>query len=102
MSSMASLQSVTDTEAGSLSLGEFEPGPTSADRSERIREIAYYLWLEEGCPDDGAERHWSSAEALLDSDPEQRKNIEGEPPGEPVTDAPTEPVTRRSRRGAAE
>jgi Protein of unknown function (DUF2934) len=31
---------------------------TIADRNDRIREIAYFLWLEEGCPDGAAERHW--------------------------------------------
>jgi hypothetical protein len=32
------------------------------DRNDRIREFAYFLWLEEGCPDGQAERHWSAAE----------------------------------------
>jgi hypothetical protein len=25
------------------------------DREDRIRELAYFLWLEEGCPEDAAE-----------------------------------------------
>jgi hypothetical protein len=52
-----------------------------ADRNDRIREFAYFLWLEEGCPEGQAERHWSAAEALLDSGGVERKEIEGEPPG---------------------
>jgi hypothetical protein len=28
------------------------------DRSDRIREIAYILWLEEGCPEGEAQRHY--------------------------------------------
>ncbi len=32
------------------------------DRDERIRELAYFLWLEEGCPEDAAERHGLAAE----------------------------------------
>jgi hypothetical protein len=57
------------------------------ERNDRIREIAYYLWLDEGCPEGEAERHWTTAEALLESEPLERKRIEGEPPGEPVGDA---------------
>ena len=64
--------------------GELEAELTTPDRSERLREIAYFLWLDDGCPDGEADRHWSAAEALLDSEPLERKRIEGEPPGEPV------------------
>jgi hypothetical protein len=64
------------------------------DRNDRIREIAYFLWLEEGCPDGAAERHWLAAETLFESDPLERKRLEGELPGEPVGDAST------VRRGA--
>ncbi len=57
--------------------------PSTADRNERIREIAYFLWVEEGYPDGQSERHWLAAETLFDSDPAERKRIEGEPPGVP-------------------
>jgi hypothetical protein len=60
-----------------------EPETILPDRNARIRELAYFLWLEEGCPDGQAERHWQAAEALLESDPVERKRVEGEPPGEP-------------------
>ena len=69
------------------------------DRNDRIREIAYFLWLDEGSPEGEAERHWITAEAIVDSEPSERKRIEGEPPGEPVTGAP---ATRRETRKAAE
>ena len=60
------------------------------DRNDRIRELAYFLWLEEGCPEGQAERHWSAAEALLTSDEFERKEIEGEPPGDEFErDSPT-------------
>jgi hypothetical protein len=59
------------------------------DRDERIREIAYFLWLEEGCPEGEAERHWLAAETRLESDPLERKRIEGEPPGEPKKRVPS-------------
>jgi hypothetical protein len=60
------------------------------DRDDRIRELAYLLWLEEGCPEGQAERHWQAAETLFDSeDLDERKRIDGEPPGDPLDDAST-------------
>jgi hypothetical protein len=38
------------------------------DNSQRVREIAYRLWQEEGCPEGEALRHWFAAEALFDSE----------------------------------
>ncbi len=70
---------------------------TTTDRNDRIREIAYFLWVEEGCPEGAAERHWLAAETLLDSDPLERKRIEGEPPGEPVGDTRAIPRVRGAR-----
>jgi hypothetical protein len=60
------------------------------DRDNRIRELAYFLWLEEGCPEGHAKRHWQAAEILFESgDLDERKRIEGEPPGDPLDDAAT-------------
>lgn len=76
------------------------------DRNDRIREVAYFLWLEDGCPEGQAERHWSTAEALLASDEFERKQIEGEPPGDSQTASsglPDPGATSKilRRRGAA-
>jgi hypothetical protein len=49
------------------------------DRDQRVREIAYFLWMEEGFPEGEAERHWHAAEALYDSEDAERKSVEGEP-----------------------
>jgi Protein of unknown function (DUF2934) len=66
------------------------------DRENRIRERAYFLWLEEGCPEGQAERHWQAAEGILDPDALERKMTEGEPPGdEPEEDSPA----ARTQRG---
>ena len=51
------------------------------DREDRIRQLAYFLWLEEGCPQGEAERHWQAAEVLFESEPVERKEREGQPPG---------------------
>ena len=52
------------------------------DRENRVREIAYLIWEEEGRPDGEAERHWLAAELVWDSEDAERKDVEGEPPGE--------------------
>ena len=97
MSSLAATkrppQRTTETPPARPTRAEAE---TTTDRNDRIREIAYFLWVEEGCPEGAAERHWLAAETLLDSDPLERKRIEGEPPGEPVGD--TRAIATRSGR----
>ena len=40
-------------------------GAAMTDRNDRIRQLAYFLWLEEGCPEGEAERHWLAAETLI-------------------------------------
>ena len=102
MSSLGSGQKAADTPAESRTHDQPEPESTTPDRNDRIREIAYFLWVEEGNPEGEADRHWSTAEGRHDSEAAERKRIEGEPPGEPVTDAPTAPEVRRARRAAAE
>ena len=47
------------------------------NRDQRIRDIAYFLWLEEGSPEGGAERHWLEAEGMVDSEPEEEARVEG-------------------------
>jgi hypothetical protein len=62
------------------------------DREQRIRDIAYFLWLEEGCPEGEAERHWQTAEGLVESEPQEGEVNEGEalnPPKKPFPSATT-------------
>jgi hypothetical protein len=59
------------------------------DRNDRIREIAYFLWLEEGCPEGEAERHWLAAEALVEPEPVEDERIKDQPPETP------KPASRR-------
>ena len=47
------------------------------DRNDRIRESAYSLWLEEGRPEDVAERHWLAAEGLIEDGPDEGEFIDG-------------------------
>ena len=46
------------------------------DRDQHIREIAYYLWEQEGCPEDQAERHWSAAVAVVEAQDAEGENRE--------------------------
>ena len=66
-------------------------------RDDRIREIAYFIWQEEGRPPGQQERHWRMAESALEQEEgaeAERKIVEGEPPGStPAEDlAPFPPV----------
>ena len=87
MSSLGSRQKAASTQAERHPGGPLEPETPMTDRNDRVREIAYFLWLDEGCPEGEAERHWAMAETLLESEPLERKRMEGEPPGEPADDA---------------
>ena len=97
MSSLGSRQRAASTQDERYSRGQPEPEAIVTDRSDRIREIAYFLWLEEGCPEGEAERHWLAAETIAESEPLERKRVEGEPPGEPAGDAPAARRVRGAR-----
>lgn len=40
---------------------------SGGDREHRIREIAYFIWLEEGCPNGRDHDHWQRASDRLAS-----------------------------------
>ena len=67
-----------------------------ADENDRVRERAYFLWLEEGCPEGQAERHWLAAETLIEGDSPEPTPIEGEPAEEPTRES----AAARRVRGA--
>jgi hypothetical protein len=63
------------------------------DREQRIRDIAFFLWEEEGCPEGRAFEHWAAAEAVVDAQDAESKNSADDAQGEPLV---------RKRRPAAE
>jgi hypothetical protein len=71
-----------------------------ADREARVREIAYFLWQQEGHPEGAGDRHWFAAEALCDSEGPERNGVEGEPPGDVKEPAQALPPAARKRKGA--
>jgi hypothetical protein len=58
---------------------------TMTDWDKRIREIAYYIWENEGRPEGQADRHWRTAEEIVRAQEAEGTNTEGEPPSEYVT-----------------
>ncbi len=68
------------------------------DRDQQIREIAYFLWLEEGCPEGEADRHWAAAEAVVNAQDAEPANGGGGPQHEPLS-APAQPSVRPTDAG---
>jgi len=83
---------------------------TKQELEQRIRERAYFLWQQDGCPDGHADQHWERAseiEGTREGD-DKRIDIEGED-SFPASDPPSHsgitgdaPGRRgRSRQGAS-
>jgi hypothetical protein len=61
---------------------------------EQIRELAYYLWQQEGCPDGKATEHYFRAKIMLEvQESEPPKPIETAPPQQAEISQQT-PITR--------
>lgn len=69
MSSLAAAKRPPPRKQDATRGGELDPEAIVTDRNDRVREIAYFLWLEEGCPEGAAERHWLATETLVKSEP---------------------------------
>jgi hypothetical protein len=58
------------------------------DFNERVRQRAYRLWVEEGCPEGRSDLHWSKARELVAIEENQKRTTrpvsEGGSTGEPV------------------
>lgn len=48
-------------------IGETEM-ETAMDREKRIRDRAYQIWQEEGCPDGKAGEHWEQARRMIENE----------------------------------
>jgi hypothetical protein len=58
-----------------------------SDKDQRVREIAYYLWEQEGWPESQADRHWATAVAIVEAQDAQRENSKSEEMTEDPGDA---------------
>ena len=64
------------------------------DHDDRVREIAYFLWLDAGSPEGEAERHWLAAEGLVEPEPVEEKRIKG------ASDGPKKPFPSTETAGS--
>jgi len=62
------------------------------DFDERIREHAYRLWVEEGCPEGRSEIHWDKACELVAIEENQKLAIKPAPRSERGRGEPVEPI----------
>ena len=61
------------------------------DREDRVREIAYFLWLDAGSPEGEEERHWLAAEGLIEPEPVDPEPVGAEPIRGRAADGPKKP-----------
>jgi hypothetical protein len=55
---------------------------SDTDNDQRIRELAFQLWEQEGRPEGQADRHWAMAKSIIEGEDAVRRETEGEPPGD--------------------
>lgn len=74
---------------------------THASRDEDIRQIAYRLWLDEGCPEGRHAEHWSKAESIWRAQ-QEAKSAHEPPPAKAkrarkANGATPDPAARRAK-----
>lgn len=67
----------------------------SADVEQRIRERAYSIWLERGCPEGCDQDHWLEAEQALRSKSEPQADVVAEPAAVAAAKPARKPRTRK-------
>ena len=61
------------------------------DREQRIREIAYRIWVDEGFPTDQDRRHWRMASLIVEQEDAERAALKPA-----ASDAPKKFLAQRS------
>jgi hypothetical protein len=67
-------------------------------KEQRIREVAFRLWEQDGRPDDQADRHWEMARLIIEKEDAERREIEGEPPGDSAEGGNASDASTESKR----
>jgi hypothetical protein len=62
------------------------------ERNQRIRERAYRLWMEEGCPEGRADDHWDKASELVAIEENYRDTLKPNPTQAYENSPTSEPV----------
>jgi hypothetical protein len=76
---------------------EQPPGKLDEDA---IREKAYELWIERGCPTDSAEQDWLEAERLLTGQAETAAAVPAKASPEPTQRSSAPPAGKTARRSS--
>lgn len=61
------------------------------DREQRIRELAYAIWEQEGRPEGQSERHWETAETAIKAMERTEVAVTMQADGAAATDTPPAP-----------
>jgi Protein of unknown function (DUF2934) len=70
------------------------------EREQAVRELAYALWVADGCPHGRAVEHWRQAEAQIDADMAQANNPDrGSALGKPARGARDGGLQRKLGQG---
>jgi DUF2934 family protein len=71
------------------------------DREDRIRQRAYRIWEDEGCPDGHDREHWDRAEREVDDKPAEAPSSDATGAENPATNTGSpEPISERTARPA--
>ena len=71
------------------------------DREDRIRQRAYRIWEDEGCPDGRDREHWDRAEREIDDKPAEAPYSDGTGAEKPATNIESpKPISERTARPA--
>jgi len=62
------------------------------DFDERVRQRAYRLWVEEGCPEGRSDVHWDKARELVAIEDNQKLATKPVPRQEARSGEPVEPI----------
>jgi Protein of unknown function (DUF2934) len=62
------------------------------DFDERVRQRAYRLWVEEGCPEGRSDIHWDKARELVAIEDNQKLTTKPVPRDDEVSGEPVEPI----------
>jgi hypothetical protein len=62
------------------------------DFNERVRQRAYRLWVEEGCPEGRSEIHWDQARELVAIEENQKRTTKPVPRARGSAGEPVEPI----------
>ena len=62
------------------------------DFDERVRQRAYRLWVEEGCPEGRSDIHWDKARELVAIEDNQKLTTKPVPRDDEASGEPVEPI----------